>query len=84
MAHFLYAGEVDCVLDTEVICSTNACTPTLREDGRVDGYLSGQVVSGVASYLNAVADNICHCSLQKCGSVGRSCRVNLSGDLPRS
>ena len=84
VAHFLHAGKIGCVLDAEVICGTNACTSTLREDGRVYRDLTGQVVSGIASYVDAVTDNICHCGLHPYGSVKQSCRMNRSGDLPRS
>jgi len=86
MAHFLHAGEIDWVTDAEVICGTNARASTLREDGRVYRYLSGRVVSGIASYLDVVTDNICHCGLhQYCSwSMAQSYRTNHSGDLPRS
>jgi len=71
MAHFLHAGEIDWVIDTEVVCGTNARASTLREDGRVHRYLPGQVVSGIASCLDAVTDNIRHCGLHQYCSIER-------------
>jgi len=84
MAHFLHAGEIGWVPDAEVVAGTNARTSALREDGCVDGYLPGQVVSSITGYLNAVADNIRHCGLHRCDSVEQSCSKHRSGDLPRS